>query len=326
MSGQGLYLSKDGETLYFGRGGANSAHNPEFFSLDVSNPASINQIDSKYLGSTANAMTVRQNLAFMVTSDPSLGFQIWDLDNLSNPSPYGSINVEQTSTGGMDCEGNYMYVAQKSNKALQIVGPYIPSTYALSNSGNITVTQGQSGGNTITATIISGTPPSVSFSISGLPAGAVPTFNPTNCTPNCSTTLSISTNYPATPAGTYPILVTGTGGITTTFNLIVNPLPIPFDYSLSVMPATIAMNRGSLASTIITVTKISGIAQPVTITVSGMQNNVTITPNPVSCTPNNSCNITLNITAAGNAQRVTRTITVTGNLPTRTTTFTLTIN
>lgn len=123
MSGQGLYLSKDGNTLYFGRGGANSAHNPEFFSLNVANPTSITQNNSKFIDSTVNAVTVRTNLAFMVTSDPSLGFQIWNLDNLSNPAPYGSINVEQTSTGGMDCEGNYMFIAQRSNKAMQIIGP-----------------------------------------------------------------------------------------------------------------------------------------------------------------------------------------------------------
>ena len=123
LSGQSIYLSKDGKTLYFGRGGLNGAHNPEFFSLDVANPSSITLINSKYINSTVNAITVRSNLVFMVTSDTNLGFQIWDLNNLGSPTPYGSLNTQQTATGGMDCEGNIIYIAQRSNRALQIIGP-----------------------------------------------------------------------------------------------------------------------------------------------------------------------------------------------------------
>lgn len=127
MSGQSLYLSKNGNTLYLGEGGANPSNDPQFFLLDVTNPSSINQTNSKYIDTsndvTVEAITVRSNLAFMVTNDTNLGFQIWDLNNLGSISPYGSINIEQGSTGGMDCEGNLVFVAQRSNDALQIIGP-----------------------------------------------------------------------------------------------------------------------------------------------------------------------------------------------------------
>jgi subtilisin family serine protease len=95
--------------------------------------------------------------------------------------------------------------------------------YSLSNSGNITVTQGSSGSNTITATLTSGTTQSVSFSASGLPSGTTASFNPGSCNPTCSSTLTISTSA-STPAGTYTITVTGTPlGKTMQFDLIVNP-------------------------------------------------------------------------------------------------------
>lgn len=127
MSGKSVHISKDGNTLYLGQGGANPGHRPEFFVLDVSTPYSISQINSKYIPTsnnvTVDAITVRSNLAFLWTSDTNLNFQIWDLNNLGNPAPYGSLNTAQSATGGFDCDGNIIYTAQKSNKALQIIGP-----------------------------------------------------------------------------------------------------------------------------------------------------------------------------------------------------------
>lgn len=130
MSGEGLYISKDGKTLYLGEGGANPSNKSEFFSLDVSVPSSISQINSKYIPTsndvTVNAITVRNNLAFLWTDDTNLGFQIWDLNTLSTTTtPYGSLNTQQTATGGLDCDGNLVYTAQRSQKALQIIGPTI---------------------------------------------------------------------------------------------------------------------------------------------------------------------------------------------------------
>src|SRR5260370_13110196 len=62
--------------------------------------------------------------------------------------------------------------------------------FSLSNGGNQTVVQGQSGSNTITATLVSGTAQSVTFSASGLPSGATATFSPASCSPTCSARLT----------------------------------------------------------------------------------------------------------------------------------------
>ena len=97
--------------------------------------------------------------------------------------------------------------------------------YSLSNSDNISVTQGGSGSNTITRTLGSGTTQGVTLSVSGLPSGASASFTTNPCSPTCSSTLTITTTG-STPTGTYLITVTGSPlNKTTTFNLIVSASP-----------------------------------------------------------------------------------------------------
>src|SRR5262249_2905497 len=60
-------------------------------------------------------------------------------------------------------------------------GQAAPFDYSLTNSGNISVSQGGSGSNTITRTLLSGSPQSVNLSASGLPAGATASFSNNPC-------------------------------------------------------------------------------------------------------------------------------------------------
>src|SRR3989442_3336104 len=107
--------------------------------------------------------------------------------------------------------------------------------FSLSNGGNKTVVQGQSVSNTITASLVSGTSQSVSFSASGLPTGATASLSPGSCSPTCSTTVTLTTSA-STPAGSSTITVTGPAGSlshTTKFTLTVNAPPPPFAFSIS---------------------------------------------------------------------------------------------
>ena len=65
---------------------------------------------------------------------------------------------------------------------------------------------GSSLSNSISATLTSGSPRPVSFSVSGLPSGATGSFSAVSCTPTCSTNLNITTSG-ATPAGTSTVTV-----------------------------------------------------------------------------------------------------------------------
>jgi hypothetical protein len=116
-----------------------------------------------------------------------------------------------------------------------------PFDFSLSNGGNKSVVAGTSTTNPITATLLSGSAQTVTFSASGLPAGATASFSSPSCAPTCSSTLTINTTAGTTPAGTFPITVsapTGNGmNRTTTFNLTIS-LP-------TVATPTITPNGGS---------------------------------------------------------------------------------
>lgn len=102
-----------------------------------------------------------------------------------------------------------------------------------------TIVQGSSLSTTVTANLISSTSQSISFSASGLPSGATASFSPTNCNPTCSSTVTITTSA-TTPAGSYTINITGTGGDltrTTTYSLIVTVAP-SLSVSLSANPSS----------------------------------------------------------------------------------------
>lgn len=119
-SANGKSLALVADILYLGRTVGASTATKELQLLSISNPALPAIGISMDIDSTVNAIAIRDYLAFILTNDPNLGFQIW---NLNTQTIYGSKNVQQTSSGGMDCEGNYIYIAQRSNRALQIVGP-----------------------------------------------------------------------------------------------------------------------------------------------------------------------------------------------------------
>ena len=89
-----------------------------------------------------------------------------------------------------------------------------------------TVTAGGSATSTISTAVTSGVAQTVALSASGLPAGAATNFNPASVTAGASSALTVTTST-TTPAGTYPITVTGTGTSvthTTTFGLTINPV------------------------------------------------------------------------------------------------------
>jgi hypothetical protein len=98
--------------------------------------------------------------------------------------------------------------------------------FSLSNSGGITLTQGNSGSNAIAATLTSGSSQSVSLScLVSLPLGVSCNFNPASSLPTFASTLTVSTSL-STPSGVYAVNVTGKGGDIsrqTQFELTVKP-------------------------------------------------------------------------------------------------------
>lgn len=227
QSGQSLFL--DGNTLYFGRTDSlNCTNCYELYILDVSNPADISIKGYKKIGSTINALILRNKYLFIMTGDPNEGFQIWDVSDPSNVIKYTGKNVAQVSTSGFDCEGNLIYFGQRSNRALQIISsdiiaPPPPFDYTLNpQSSYLTVKRGSSVSNTITVIMTSGSlPQNITLTPSGLPNKV--TVNPTSasCTPNnqCDIIFTFTAGSNA-QLGNHTITINGTSpSHTTSFQL-----------------------------------------------------------------------------------------------------------
>src|SRR5206468_2877232 len=144
-------------------------------------------------------------------------------------------------------------------------------------------------------------------------------------------TLTAASTAPVVSGVTVTITGTSTGGVvrTTTFTLNV---VAAFDYSLSVAPTTVTLVQGTTsAASTVSALLVSGTAQPVTLSISGLPTGVTasaFTPNPVTpASPAATSTFTLTATATApvvSGVTVTITGTSTGGVV-RTTTFTLNV-
>src|SRR2546427_8111919 len=135
---------------------------------------------------------------------------------LNHPAMYISLNVLGSlvlDVNGNQLDAKFLTSSGSVKDYFTIKKDLGTSTFdfSLTNGGSKSVTQGASVSNTISATLVSGTTQSASFSAAGLPTNATASFLPATCSPTCSTTLTISTTA-STPTCTFTITVTGTGG------------------------------------------------------------------------------------------------------------------
>jgi len=119
--------------------------------------------------------------------------------------------------------------------------------FSLTNSGDITLSQGGTGSNTINANLLSGSTESVILScVGGLPPGASCSFSPNSSNPSFASTLTINT-LSTTPTGSYPITILGHGAAvysSTTFILTVNPAQPRATVDVSASPNPVKIESG----------------------------------------------------------------------------------
>src|SRR5437867_1068162 len=199
--------------------------------------------------------------------------------------------------------------------------------FSLTNGGSKSVTHGASVSNTLSAALVSGTAQSVAFAASGLPTGATAAFSPPACTPTCATGLSLATTA-STPTGTYTLTVTGTGGgvtKTTSFSLTVTPVSTAFDFSLT-NGGSKSVTQGASVSNTLSAALVSGTAQSVAFSASGLPTGASAVFSPTACTPTCATGLSLSTTASTPTGTYTLTVTGTGGGVTKPTSFGLTVN
>lgn len=178
--------------------------------------------------------------------------------------------------------------------------------YTLSASpASVTVLEGGTGASAITVTPQNGFSGSVTFSVTGLPAGVTGSFSPAATTHTSTLTFSAAGN--ATP-GTMTVTVTGTSGTTVGKTTIALTITAPPSFTLSALPASLSVNPGGNGSSTITVNGQNGFNAAVGLSASGLPAGVTASFGPNST----AMQSTLTLSAASATAAGTATVTVTG--------------
>lgn len=157
------------------------------------------------------------------------------------------------------------------------------------------VNQGSTANYTVTLTDRGGFANTVSFSVSGLPTGASPTFAPTSLATSGSSTLSISTAA-STPVGSYTLTISGSDGVlthTTTVTLVVTQP----DFSISAAPATQTVTSGQNASYTVTIAALNGYTGTVSFDLTGLPAGASFLFSPNTVTGSGTSNLTISTTS-----------------------------
>jgi cellulose 1,4-beta-cellobiosidase len=184
------------------------------------------------------------------------------------------------------------------------------------NPTNVSVTQGGTATSTITVTAINGFNGAVTFAATGLPAGVTASF--------AGNVVMFTATTTAT-TGTANVTITGTSGaLSHTVVIALTVTGTRGDFSLAAAPASVAVNQGSTATSVITVTPSNGFSGSVALTASGLPSGVAAVFSPASTTGTSTLTFSASSTATLGAATVT--VTGTSGTLTHTATIALTVN
>ncbi len=254
------------------------------------------------------------------------------LANLSRWGDYSSISVDPTddctfwyTTEYLKANGTFNWSTRIAN--FKFAGCTLAPDFALTATpASQSVTAGNSTSYTATITPSGGYTGTVTFSVSGLPAGASGTFTPASVTTSGSSTLGITTTT-AVAAGTYPLTISGTDGTlthTAPVTLVVNA-PVVGDFTITASPASQTVAAGSSTSYTATITPSGGFTDTVVFSASGLPTGATATFVPTSVPGTGNSTMTVTTSAATAAGTYVVTITGTGSTLTHSTTVTLVV-
>jgi hypothetical protein len=225
-----------------------------------------------------------------------------------------------SATGGTASDG----FPRAPINGIQIVPINPTPNFALSATpSSQTVNPGGGTSYSVSTSALNGFTGSIALSVSGLPANATATFNPTSVSVGSSSTLTITTAS-NTPTGSFALTVTGkSGSLTNTTNVTLNVNPPP-SFALSAAPSSQTVNPGGGTSYSVSTSAVNGFTGTISLSVSGLPANATGTFNPTSVSVGNSS--TLTITTASNTPTGSYPLTITGTSGSVTNTTTVTLN
>lgn len=137
--------------------------------------------------------------------------------------------------------------------------PVFDYTITVTSERTVTIPQGQLVSFDVTVTLSSGSPQSVSLTATGLPAGVNHFFTLAGGLPTFASTLVVQTDL-NTPAGSYPITITGTSSGGVPHEPAQGPVlvitELPRDFNLNAPVSQVVLVQGSRTDIVLTVTSV----------------------------------------------------------------------
>jgi hypothetical protein len=269
-------------------------------------------------------MTQGENVAINGGGSQTGGLARWGDYSMLGVDPVDDCTFWFT-TEYLKASGSFNWSTRVNSFTLpNCLAPPTPD-YSLSVSpASASVVQGAGTNYTVTVTPSGGFTGSVTLSVSGLPSGAAGTFSPNPTT--TTSTLAVTTST-TTPAGSYPLTITGVSGTlshTTSATLVVTAAPTP-DFSIAATPASQTVTQGTAGTYTVNVTRTGGFTGAVTLSMASSPAGLTgtFTPNP-----NTGASSSLSVPTSTSTATGTYTITITGvnGSLTHSTTVTLVVN
>ena len=160
----------------------------------------------------------------------------------------------------------------------------VPAFALIDSAPSVTLPQGGKATLTMTSIVGGGFNSAITLSASGQPSGVSISFSPPSLNGASTSEVSVSVGF-AVPAGTYPIVITGTSGnktATASTSLAVVAAPA---FLLAAAPSSITVNSGGQGAVALTVTPQNGFNSAVSFSCSGLPAGVTCSFNPTTITP-----------------------------------------
>jgi pre-peptidase len=297
--------------------------------LGFSTSSSTTKPSIRYTGRLAGDATgtMTQGEGIVITGAGAQG------STLSRWGDYSSLQIDPVD----DCtfwyaneyipaNGTFNWKTRIASFKLPGCGAVVANDFSIAaNPASLAVTQGSSATSTINTAVTSGVAQSVSLSVSGTPAGATASVSPSTVTSGNASTLTFSAGTAA--AGTYTLTITGTaasGSHSTSVSVTVTP-PAASDFGIAASPASASVVSGGSATYTVTTTVISGTAESIALSISGVPAGASAGFAPATVTAGGSSTLTV---SSGTAAVGTYTLTITGTAPsaTHSTTVSLTIS
>jgi uncharacterized membrane protein len=246
--------------------------------------------------------------------------------DLSFTADSGLLTVTAPPNGNIAPPGYYMlFILNQSGvpsvaSFVQVIAPPDFSVVATPSSQTVPPTKGTS--YTVSVTPSYGFTGNVSFSVTGLPAGAKASFSPSSVSDSGSSTLTVNTST-STPTGTYTLTIAATSGTithSTQVKLTVNA------FSVASSPSSQTILEGNGTTYAVSVTPSYGFTGNVSFSVTGLPSGATASFSPTSVAGSGSSTLTVNTSTSTPTGSYTLTITAASGTVTYSTQVKLVVN